>query len=88
MTDNDPLTVLLWLMAHVEDSNVYYRGGLAAAAMVQHGAAAVLKAPPEQRAALAAELDRHLIRRHISPGGCADLLAIALFLQKLYALTT
>lgn len=86
LSGNDPLTVLLWLMAHVQDSNVYYRGGPAAAAMVHHGAAAVLKAPPEQRTELAAELDRHLIQWHISPGGCADLLALALFLQKLHTL--
>lgn len=86
LTDNDPLTVLLWLMAHVEDSNVYYRGGADAAAMVHCSAAAILEAPPAQRVSLTAALDEQLIAHRISPGGCADLLALALLLQRLHGL--
>lgn len=86
LTDNDPLTVLLWLMAHVEDSNVYYRGGADAAAMVHRSAAAILEAPPAQRVSLTAALDEQLIAHRISPGGCADLLALALLLQRLHGL--
>lgn len=86
LTDNDPLTVLLWLMAHVEDSNVYYRGGANAAAMVHRSAAAILEAPSAQRISLTAALDEQLIAHRISPGGCADLLALALLLQRLHSL--
>lgn len=78
----DPLTVLLWLMAHTEDSNLYYRGGAEGAAFVKARAAQLLAAPPEQRAALTRALDEALIARRLSPGGCADLLALALFLAR------
>ena len=80
---HDPLTVLLWLMAHTEDTNLYHRGGTEGAAFVKAQAAAILTAPPKQRAALAQALDDALIDRWLSPGGSADLLALALFLRSL-----
>ena len=79
---HDPLTVLLWLMAHTEDTNLYHRGGTEGAAFVKAQAAAILTAPPERRAALALARDDTLIDRWLSPGGCADLLALALFLAR------
>ena len=82
---HDPLTVLLWLMAHTEDSNLYHRGGAEGAAFVKQQAAAILQAPPENRPVQAEALDQALIARELSPGGCADLLALALFLQMLPA---
>ena len=82
---HDPLTVLLWLMAHTEDSNLYHRGGAEGAAFVKQQAAAILQAPPENRPVQAEALDQALIARKLSPGGCADLLALALFLQMLPA---
>ena len=81
----DPLTVLLWLMAHTEDSNLYHRGGAEGAAFVKQQAAAILQSPPESRSAQAEALDQALIVRNLSPGGCADLLALTLFLQMLPA---
>ena len=80
---HDPLTVLLWLMAHTEDTNLYHRGGVEGAAFVKARSAAILAAPPEQRAALALAMDDTLIDRWLSPGGSADLLALALFLRSL-----
>ncbi len=80
---HDPLTVLLWLMAHTEDTNLYHRGGVEGATFVKSQAAAILAAPPEQRAALALAMDDTLIDRWLSPGGSADLLALALFLRSL-----
>ena len=82
---HDPLTVLLWLMAHTEDSNLYHRGGADGAAFVKQQAAAILQAPPENRPVQVEALDQALIARKLSPGGCADLLALALFLQMLPA---
>ena len=82
---HDPLTVLLWLMAHTEDSNLYHRGGAEGAAFVKQQAAAILQAPPESRPAQAEVLDQALIAQQLSPGGCADLLALALFLRMLPA---
>ena len=49
---HDPLTALLWLMAHTEDTNLYHRGGVEGAVFVKEQAAAILAAPPEQRTAL------------------------------------
>ncbi len=77
------LTALVWSMAHLEDTNLYHRGGEAGAAYVRGEAAKILTAPPEAREALARSLDDELIRRNLSPGGSADLLALALFLQEL-----
>ncbi len=82
---HDSLTVLLWLMAHTEDSNLYHRGGADGAAFVKQQAAAILQAPPENRPVQVEALDQALIARKLSPGGCADLLALALFLQMLPA---
>ena len=79
---HDPLTVLLWLMAHTEDTNLYHRGGAEGAAFVKEQAAAILAAPPEQRAALTQALDDALIECRLSPGGSADLLALALLLSS------
>ena len=81
---HDSLTVLLWLMAHTEDTNLYHRGGVEGAAFVKARSAAILAAPPEQRAALALAMDDTLIDRWISPGGSADLLALALFLDNFF----
>ena len=80
---HDPLTALLWLMAHTEDTNLYHRGGAEGAAFVKAQAAAILTAPAERRIALTQALDETLIDRWLSPGGSADLLALALFLGKL-----
>ena len=80
---HDPLTALLWLMAHTEDTNLYHRGGAEGATFVKEQAAAILAAPPEQRAALALAMDDTLIDRWLSPGGSADLLALALFLNDI-----
>lgn len=82
LRESDPLTALLWLMAHTEDSNLYHRGGAEGAAFVKEQAAAILAAPPEQRVTLTQALDDALIDRWLSPGGCADLLALALFLAR------
>ena len=82
LRESDPLTALLWLMAHTEDSNLYHRGGAEGAAFVKARSAAILEAPPERRVMLTQALDDALIDRWLSPGGCADLLALALFLAR------
>ena len=81
---HDPLTALLWLMAHTEDTNLYHRGGAEGATFVKEQAAAILAAPPEQRVTLTQALDDALIDRWLSPGGSADLLAMALFLNNFF----
>ena len=73
---------LLHLIANVEDTNLLHRGGPEGAAWAKQKAAELLsdKIPsPEE----IAELDRQFIERNLSPGGCADLLAVTLFLESL-----
>ena len=81
---HDPLTALLWLMAHTEDTNLYHRGGAEGAALVKVRSAAILAAPPEQHTALTLAMDDTLIGSWLSPGGSADLLALALFLNNFF----
>lgn len=74
--------VLLALMAQVVDTDLIARGGLEG----QQWAMEQTKNLPQGRAATrqeTEELDRALIERNLSPGGCADLLAITYFLEFL-----
>lgn len=71
---------LVYLIAHVEDTNLYHRGGDAGAVFARDAARALL---PDPTIAQIEELDDALIARNLSPGGCADLLAATYFLHFL-----
>lgn len=76
--EHGPYLALLNLMAHVRDTNVLHRAGEEGLSWLQGRAGEVLSAfsiPALE------ELDRQCIEKNISPGGCADLLAIAFFIQ-------
>jgi triphosphoribosyl-dephospho-CoA synthase len=78
------LDALLSVMAELDDTCVLYRGGVEALDVVKSGAQAVLVAGgygSRNGRQKMRELDRELIRRHISPGGSADLLAATVFLD-------
>jgi triphosphoribosyl-dephospho-CoA synthase len=78
------LDALLSVMAELDDTCVLYRGGVEALDAVKSGAQAVLMAGGYGSAngrQQMWQLDRELIRRHISPGGSADLLAATVFLD-------
>lgn len=79
------LQVLLTLMASVTDTNLLSRGGAEGLAFAQREAGRILALGgalcEEGRAALGA-LDLVFIERNLSPGGCADLLAITVFLER------
>lgn len=79
------LNALLAVMAELDDTCVLSRGGAAALACVQRGAARVLAAGGAGslagRRALRA-LDTQLLALGVSPGGAADLLAATLFLDR------
>jgi holo-ACP synthase/triphosphoribosyl-dephospho-CoA synthase len=77
--------VLLRLLARTEDTNIIHRSGPEELAALQRQMAAFLAAAPsvEDQLKKAAELDADFIRRGISPGGSADLLAVTLFLHRL-----
>ncbi|WP_075182176.1 triphosphoribosyl-dephospho-CoA synthase [Pantoea sp. 1.19] len=81
---------LLAIMSHLSDTCVLSRGGLPALAAMQSGAQRVLAlggyGTPAGRLALAS-LDRQLLKRGVSPGGAADLLAAALLLARAFPLS-
>jgi len=79
------LDALMAIMSSLDDTCVLLRGGLPALRTAQSGAGAVLaaggSASADGRRALL-RLDAQLLALHASPGGCADLLAACLFLDR------
>ena len=71
---------LLALIGQVEDANLLRRGGQTALEETARRARQVLAAPPEEFPSLLEAFDRELIQANLSPGGCADLLAVGYFL--------
>ena len=74
------LRTLLHLMAEVLDTNVLSRGGPGQASWVREQAYWLLCRFSIEGLI---EFDNQLILRNISPGGCADLIAVTLFLWAL-----
>jgi len=73
---------LFLLIAHVEDTNLYHRGGYEGAAFARQRAGEFLKAggvsAPNWKSA-ATEIHAEFVARNLSPGGAADLLAATIF---------
>ena len=80
------LDALMALIAHVDDTCLLHRGGHAALRAAQAGARAVIAVGGNATVAgrrAARSLEMTLLRHNASPGGSADLLAAALFLDAL-----
>ena len=80
------LQALLSLMASCQDSNVLARQNPAVLEMVQADAASLLRrggAYGSDATDRLRQLDETYTKKNISPGGCADLLATAIFLEGL-----
>lgn len=73
---------LLALLESAEDTNLLHRGGKDRRAEVAQRARALLgaEAPPIREVQ---SMDAEMIAQNLSPGGCADLLAVAFFLHFL-----
>lgn len=85
-TNNAFIQTLLTLMAHVDDTNVLIRTDHLSLLYVKEQAARILSlGGAETEAGLDAvrALNEDFIARNISPGGCADLLAVTIFLWRL-----
>ncbi len=87
-TDDNQIYIntLLALMSHVDDTNVLIRSGAEALAYEKAEAGRILDlggALTGEGMAALTEANRDFIRRNISPGGCADLLAATIFLWNL-----
>ena len=78
---------LLYLIAHVEDTNLYHRGGEQGASYAKEAVRALLRKNPWPSREQIEELDTAFIARRLSPGGCADLLAAACFVYRLSQIT-
>ena len=76
-----PLSALVWAMSRLDDSTLVYRGGPQGLAYVRRRAAELLRLPEETLPLALESLDDDLMARRLSPGGSADLLALALFLR-------
>lgn len=79
------IDALFSLMAHIDDTNVYHRGGDAGAEWVKRAAQHFLAAggtanPNWQELALGHH--RLFVIKHLSPGGAADLLAASWFVHQ------
>ena len=82
-TDEAGGIALLWLIAHTDDTNMIHRGGFAAHQKNQLALQDLLETQPQPGQETLNEMDREYIRRHLSPGGCADLLALCWMLHFL-----
>ena len=76
-----PLSALVWAMSRLDDSTLVYRGGPQGLAYVRRRATELLRLPEEALPPALEALDDDLMARHLSPGGSADLLSLALFLR-------
>lgn len=76
------IQVLLALMSQVVDTNLIARGGLEGQQWAMEQAENLTQGSAVSQKE-AEKLDRALIERNLSPGGCADLLAITYFLEFL-----
>ena len=82
------IQTLFALMESAEDTNILFRGGTEAAEFVRRAAADFLASGgcfSEGWFERAEEIHRTFIRRNLSPGGCADLLAGTLLVAGVYA---
>lgn len=76
------------IMAVMSDTNVLHRGGSDALDYMHNEAKEISEMRENQRIDDLYELDDEFIKRNISPGGCADVLACAIYLikaEKLFA---
>lgn len=78
----DELFALLTAMSLCDDTNLLYRGGPKGLSFVQSEAKKILALPLEKRLSAAKRLDKAMIRKNLSPGGAADLFALALFFRS------
>ena len=77
------ILALLYLIANVEDTNLYSRGGESGAIYAREYAKKLIalnRVPTENEVRA---MDAEFIKRNLSPGGCADLLAITYFIDAL-----
>lgn len=81
---DEPLSkqrLLLNIMATLDDTNLLHRRGPEPAAEVKRRAAKLLESPLSLEALT--DLNAWMLSENLSPGGCADMLALTLFVDRL-----
>ena len=84
------LNTLLTLMANVDDTNVLSRANTVIQGYVKSEAAQILKAGGASSASgieALKKLNQKYIHMNVSPGGCADILAVTILLYRLEQIT-
>lgn len=79
------IQTLFSLMAHVQDTNIVWRGGLSSLLIVQDMAKDFLQAGGVLQLNWKQQVQQicdYFVQQHLSPGGSADLLGVTLFLYK------
>ena len=70
-------------IARIDDSNILRRGGAEALKFAKDRASKIAELPAEERLRAAEKFDREMIDRNLSPGGSADMLALAFLITEL-----
>lgn len=84
LSSNDAgVIALLHLISKVLDTNLYHRGGQKGALYAAEATKALVQDDKVPSLKQVEKLDDDFISRNLSPGGCADLLAITYFIYKL-----
>ena len=69
-------------MARLEDTNLLHRGGKEGLEYAKSAAERIAALPEKDRPKALAELDAEMIKRNLSPGGSADMLALAYLFDR------
>ena len=77
------VSALLALMARTADTNLIARGGQEGQRWTAQQARVQMQGGPVPNLEAVEQLNREMVKRNLSPGGCADLLAITYFLHFL-----
>ncbi len=84
LSENDAgMISLLHLVANVGDTNLYSRGGTEGMEYAKSSVRELLEKSPYPDKKDVEDLDDKFIEKNLSPGGCADLLAVTYFLCKI-----
>lgn len=81
-SDEPAVLALCDSMAVLEDTNLLHRGGPEGLRYVRQAAGRISGMPVSGRIEALYDLDRDLIERNLSPGGSADMLALAFLLER------